>query len=312
MRFEDDNLWLSQKLMAELYDVEIPTIAEHLRNIFEDGEIEREATIRKFLIVQTEGKREVRREIDHYSLQAIIAVGFKINNPRAVRFRRWAGEIVQEYTIKGFALDDERLKGHGGGAYFKQLLARIRDIRSSEKAIYRQVLDLYATSSDYDPKSRDSLKFFKIVQNKFHYAVHRHTAAEVIYNRADADKDFMGLKSFRGDLPVLDEVRIAKNYLDEKELDKLNRLVSAYFELAEGKALDNSMMSMSDHLKGLDIILTAYSEGVLIGTGAISHEDAVKKAEHEYRKFQVKTLSPVENDYLKSLKDEAKKLEGKK
>ncbi|MBU2524142.1 virulence RhuM family protein, partial [Patescibacteria group bacterium] len=223
----------------------------------------------------------------------------------------WATERLREYIVQGFTMDDERLKNNGGGLYWKKLLSRIRDIRSSEKMLYRQVLDLYSTSADYDPKSLHSIKFFKIVQNKLHYAAHKQTASEVIYNRADSGKEFMGLTVFAGDLPVLEEVRIAKNYLSAKELEKLNRLVSAYFELAELRAMDQQVMRMADHIASLDKLLSDYGEGVLIDAGKVTHKKAIEKAEKEYKKYQIKTLSPVEKAYLENIKLLEKKVEKK-
>ncbi|MDR1033242.1 MAG: virulence RhuM family protein [Bifidobacteriaceae bacterium] len=248
-------------------------------------------------------KLSAGRPVQYYNLDVIISVGYRVKSVQGTRFRQWATERLREYLTQGFTMNDEFLKNSGGGAYWKKLLSRIRDIRSSEKVFYRQVIDLYATSSDYDPKSLHSVEFFKIIQNKFHYAVHRHTAAEIIYDRADAEKDFMGLTVFAGDLPVLDEVRIAKNYLSINELEKLNRLVSAYFDLAEAQAIENKEMRMSDHLKALDNLMSIYGEGVLGNAGKVSHHEAIEKAEKEYRKYQVKTLSGAEKDYLNALKE---------
>ena len=241
----------------------------------------------------------------------IIALGYRIKSPIATNFRIWATERITEYITKGFSINDEFLKQQGGGQYWKELLNKIRDIRSSEKVLYRQVLDLYATSVDYNPKALESINFFKIVQNKLHFATHLQTASEVIYNRSDSDKDFMGLTTFKGDLPVLDEVRIAKNYLSKEELEQLNRLVSAFFDLAELRAMQHQPMKMQDWVKELDDLLGKYGKGVLTSAGKVSHEQAMEKAEKEYRKFQVKTLSEVERNYLDSLKqleDRANKL----
>ena len=253
--------------------------------------------------------------IPYYNLDMIISLGYRIRSLVATQFRRWATTILKEYMVKGFALDDEKLKGVGGGAYWKELLDRIRDIRSSEKVVYRQVLDLYATSVDYDPKSRESIAFFKMVQNKLHYAVHGHTAAELIYERADADKPFMGLKSFKGDFPVKSDIGIAKNYLDEDELKILNNLVSGYFDFAEIQAMRHNPMHMSDYVQQLDSILSSTSlDGqtpVLQGAGKISHKQAMEKAEAEYRKFQVQALSPVEEAYLDTVKTLEKEVKGK-
>ena len=241
----------------------------------------------------------------------IISLGYRIKSDIATHFRQWATARLREYLIQGFTMNDEFLKNNGGGLYWKKLLSRIRDIRSSEKILYRQVLDLYATSADYDPKSLHSIKFFKIVQNKLHYAAHKQTASEVIYNRADSDKEFMGLTVFAGDLPVLEEVRIAKNYLSEKELEKLNRLVSAYFELAELRAMNQQVMHMADHIASLDKLLFDYGEGVLTNAGKVTHNKAIEKAEKEYRKFQTKTLSSVEKAYLENIKLLEKKIKEK-
>ena len=246
--------------------------------------------------------------MEHYNLDMIISLGYRIKSGVATQFRIWATQRLNEYIRKGFTLDDERLKGNGGGNYFKELLNRIRDIRSSEKALYRQVLDLYATSSDYDAKSVETILFFKTVQNKLHYATNEQTAAEVIYNRADADKEFMGLTTFKGDLPELNEVRIAKNYLTEDELFRLNRLVSAFFDLAEIKAKEETLMKMKDWIVELDKFSNSYGKGVLKNAGSVSHEQAIEKAEKEYRKYEVKTLNAVEKAYLESLKQIEKEI----
>ena len=230
VRFADEDVWVTAVHLAEIYNTTRQNIGQHIENIYKDEELPREATIKKFFIVQQEGSRQVKREIDHYNLDIIIAIGYRVQSDVAVRFRRWATQRLNEYIRKGFTMDDERLKQAGGGDYWKELLARIRDIRSSEKVMYRQVLDLYATSVDYNPKSSESIAFFKMVQNKLHYAVNRQTAAEIIYDRADSEKEFMGLTSFKGADVTLEDVRIAKNYLSEKELKKLNALVSAFFD----------------------------------------------------------------------------------
>ena len=261
-----------------------------------------EATVRKFRTVQMEGSRQVSREISHYNLDMIIAIGYRVRTPVGTQFRQWATARLKEYMVKGFTLDDERLKGNAGGSYWKELLARIRDIRSSEKMLYRQVLDLYATSLDYDPKSPDSVLFFQIVQNKLHYAAHGHTAAEVVYQRADAEKPFMGLRTFSGDLPVLKDVGVAKNYLDEQELQVLNNLVSGYFDIAEIAAIEHRPMYMKDYIAQLDAVLTSGGRALLQNAGTISHKDAMEKARSEYRKYQEQTLSPVEEAYLETIK----------
>lgn len=310
VRLEGETVWLSQQQMAELFQTSRTNVVEHIKHIYDEGELEEEATCRKFRQVRQEGSRTVTRELPFYNLDMIISLGYRIKSSIATKFRIWATKILKEYMIKGFALDDERLKGNGGGNYWKELLDRIRDIRSSEKVLYRQVLDLYATSVDYDPKSEESIKFFKIVQNKLHYSAHGHTAAEVIYERADADKPFMGLTTFQGELPSINDIKIAKNYLTEDELKILNNLVSGYFDLAEVNAIEHRPMYMSDYVKQLDSILSSGGRKLLEGAGKISHKQAMDKAMTEYRKYQEQTLSPVEQAYLESIKDldrEAKK-----
>ena len=261
------------------------------------------STCRNFRQVRKEGNREVTRQIPHYNLDMIISLGYRIKSVIATRFRQWATKRLKEYMIKGFTIDDERLKGNGGGNYWKELLDRIRDIRSSEKVLYRQVLDLYATSVDYNPHSEESVRFFKIVQNKLHYAAHGHTAAEVIYQRADAEKPFMGLTSFSGELPALKDIGIAKNYLEENELKVLNNLVSGYFDIAEINALEHRPMYMNDYIAQLDRVLSSSGRQLLTNAGKVSHKQAIDKATKEYRKYQVKTLSPVEEEYLKVVQD---------
>lgn len=299
---QDETVWLSIDQMAELFQRDKSTISRHIKNIYVEGELVREATVANFATVQTEGDRQVERNIEYYNLDVIISVGYRVKSLRGTQFRIWAAAILKEYIIKGFAMDDERLKGNGGGNYWKELLDRIRDIRSSEKVLYRQVLDLYATSVDYDPKSEESVQFFKIVQNKLHYAAHGYTAAEVIYERANAEKPFMGLTSFSGELPALKDIGIAKNYLEEDELKILNNLVSGYFDLAEINAIEHRPMYMSDYVSQLDSILTSGNRKILMGAGRVSHDQAMKKAKEEYRKYQETTLSPVEEEYLKSIK----------
>ena len=307
---ESETVWLTQQQMSELFQTSRTNVVEHIKHIYEEGELEEDSTCRNFRQVREEGNRTVSRMMPFYNLDMIISLGYRVKSRVATQFRRWATAILKEYMVKGFALDDERLKGNGGGEYWKELLNRIRDIRSSEKVLYRQVLDLYATSVDYDPKSSESIAFFKMVQNKLHYAVHGHTAAEIIYERADADKPFMGLKSFKGDFPVKSDIGIAKNYLDENELKILNTLVSGYFDFAEIQAMRHNPMHMSDYVQQLDNLLGSTGEQVLQGAGKISHKQAMEKAEAEYRKYQVQTLSPVEEAYLdtiKTLEKEAKK-----
>jgi len=302
VRIDGETVWLSQSQLVDLFQSSKANVSEHIKNIFVEKELQRQTTVRNFRTVKNEGGHSVSRDIEHYNLDLIISLGYRIKSDIATSFRQWATARLREYLVQGFTMNDEFLKNNGGGLYWKKLLSRIRDIRSSEKMLYRQVLDLYATSSDYDPKSLQSIKFFKIVQNKLHYAVHKETAAEVIYNRADSGREFMGLTVFEGDLPVLEEVRIAKNYLSTQELEKLNRLVSAYFELAELRAMNKQVMSMSDHITALDKLLSDYGEGVLIDAGKVTHKRAVEKAENEYKKFQSKTLSHVEKAYLENIK----------
>ena len=315
VRFEDETVWLSQQQMAALYQTSRTNIVEHIKHIYEEEELDEASTCRNFRQVQTEGKREVSREIPFYNLDMIISLGYRVKSAVATQFRRWASDLIKEYLKKGYALDDKRLKELGGGDYWKDLLDRIRDIRSSEKVMYRQVLDLYATSADYNPKSAESIAFFKMVQNKLHYATHGNTAAEVIYNRADAEKEFMGLTAFEGDFPTKKDITIAKNYLSENELKVLNNLVSAYFDLAEINAMEHKTMYMSDYVEELDKILSSTGKKVLDGAGKISHQQAMKKAETEYQKFIQKNLSPVEKAYLEtinSLEKKSKKNSGRK
>lgn len=302
VRLENETLWLTQQQMADLYQTSRTNVVEHIKHIYEEGELDEGSTCRKFRQVRNEGKKQVEREMNFYSLDMIISLGYRVKSVIATHFRRWATERLREYIIKGFALDDERLKQLGGGNYWKELLNRIRDIRSSEKVMYRQVLDLYATAVDYDPRSDLSVEFFKIVQNKLHYAAHGHTAAEVIYERADAEQAFMGLTSFKGEHPTLQDARIAKNYLKEDELKVLNNLVSGYFDFAEIQAMRHNPMYMLDYVKQLDNILSSTGGALLTDAGKVSHAQAMKKAEEEYRKYEVRTLSPVEVAYLDTIK----------
>ena len=302
VRFEEDNVWLTQAQLITLYQSSKANISEHIKHILEDGELKAEATVRKFRTVQQEGDRQVSREIVHYNLDMIIAIGYRVRTLVGTQFRQWATARLKEYMQKGFTLDDERLKGNGSGNYWKELLDRIRDIRSSEKMLYRQVLDLYATSLDYDPHSSDSVLFFQIVQNKIHYAAHGHTAAEVVFQRADAEQPFMGLRTFSGELPVLKDVGNAKNYLDEQELRVLNNLVSGYFDIAEIAAIEHRPMYMKDYIAQLDSILTSGGRELLKNAGSVSHKEAMEKAKSEYRKYQAQTLSPVEEAYLETVK----------
>jgi len=308
VRIEHETIWLSQKQMWELFGCTKENIILHLKNIFNDWELSENSVAKDFLVTASDGKNYSTK---HYNLDAIIAVGYRVNSKQATQFRIRATKILKEYITKWFAMDDERLKKAGGGNYWKELLDRIRDIRSSEKALYRQVLDLYATSIDYDPKSNESIEFFKIVQNKLHYATSKHTAAELIYDRADAEKDFMGLTTFTGAMPTLSEVKTAKNYLTKDELFRLNRMVSAFFDLAEIKAQEQTKMYMKDWIAELDKFVTIYGKWVLEDSGKISNTQALEKAEKEYRTYQAKTLSPVEKEYLESLKEVQKKVEKK-
>lgn len=302
VRFVDETVWLTQAQLCELYQTGKANISEHIKNIFEEKELDEESTVRKFRTVQEEGSRTVTRTLTYYNLDMIISIGYRVKSVIATQFRRWATERLKEYMVKGFTMDDDRLKNLGGGSYWKELLDRIRDIRSSEKVMYRQVLDLYATSADYNPKSAESVAFFKMVQNKLHYAAHGHTAAEVIYQRADAEKPFMGLTTFSGDFPTMQDVTVAKNYLTEDELAILNRIVSGYFDFAEVQAMRHRPMYMSDYVEHLDNLLNSTGEGVLIGAGKVSHAQAMEKARAEYRKYQVQNLSPVEEAYLESIR----------
>lgn len=300
----DDTVWLNRAQMAELFQRDRSVIGRHIKNVFEEGELDRERNVQNLHIPNSD------KLVEFYSLDVIISVGYRVKSLRGTQFRIWANGILKEYLKKGFAMDDERLKNLGGGNYWKELLDRIRDIRSSEKVMYRQVLDLYATSVDYTPNSPETLQFFKIVQNKLHYAAHGHTAAEVVYQRADADKPFMGMTSFKGDHPTLQEAGIAKNYLTEEELKVLNNLVSGYFDFAEIQAIRHIPMYMKDYIQQLDNILSSMSEKKLVGSGSVSHAQALEKAREEYKKYRIKTLSPVEEDYLHTittLEKEAKK-----
>lgn len=300
VKFEDETVWLTQAQLVELYQTSKSNISEHIKHIFEEGELDEKSVVRNFRTTASDGKDYNTK---FYNLDMIISLGYRVKSIVATQFRRWATELIKEYLKKGYALDDNRLKELGGGDYWKELLERIRDIRSSEKVMYRQVLDLYATSADYNPKSAESIAFFKMVQNKLHFATHGNTAAEVIYNRADAEKDFMGLTTFSGDFPTKKDVVIAKNYLSEKELKVLNNLVSAYFDLAEINAIEHNTMYMSDYVEQLDKILSSTGKDILENAGSVSHKQAVEKAEAEYQKFIQKNLSPVEKEYLEVIKN---------
>ena len=300
VRIEQDTIWLTQEQLVNLYQTSKSNVSEHIKNIFEEGELDKDSVVRKFRTTATDGKNY---NVYHYNLDMIISLGYRIKSSVATRFRTWATQRLKEYMIKGFTMDDARLKELGGGNYWKELLERIRDIRSSEKVMYRQVLDLYATSIDYDPKSDESIEFFKMVQNKLHYAAHGHTAAEIIYERADAEKPFMGLTSFSGELPRTRDIGIAKNYLNEDELKVLNNLVSGYFDFAEIQAIKKRPMYMIDYVNQLDAVLSSTGENLLEGAGKVSHQQAMDKAQEEYRKFQAKTITQVEKSYLETIKE---------
>ena len=306
VRLDEDTVWLTQIQLTELYQTTKSNISEHISNIFKEGELEKEATVRKFRTVQYEGDRAVERTLIHYNLDMIISLGYRIHSKIATSFRRWATERLKEYMIKGFTMDDERLKNLGGGGYFKELLERIRDIRASEKVFYRQVLEIYATSIDYDPRVEESLRFFRKVQNKIHYAVHGETAAEVIFHRVDAEKEFMGLTTFKGNEPTLNEAKIAKNYLNEKELRAMGQIVSGYLDFAERQAEREIPMTMKDWAEHLDKILTMSGEKLLEGNGSVSHAAAMDKVEQEYKKYKNNTLSDPEKDYLDAIESLAK------
>lgn len=315
LRLENGTVWLSQLEIAELFQTTKQNISKHIQAIYAENELEEKATVNHELTVQNEGTREVSRNIALYNLDVILAVGYRVRSVRGVQFRRYSSTILKEYLEKGFALNDDRLKNLGGGSYWKELLDRIRDIRSSEKVMYRQVLELYATATDYNPSSDESHTFFKIVQNKLHYAAHGHTASEVIYLRVDSDKSFAGLTSFKGSQPTQAEVMIAKNYLSAQELSVLNNLVSAYFDLAELNAIEEREMRMADYIRDLDNILSSTRRKLLADAGTIARAQAENKAKVEYKKYKAKTLEQVEEEYLKTinaLENKAKKESGKK
>ena len=310
VRMEEETVWLSQAQMAELFRTTKQNISLHINNAFAEGELEQDSVVKESLTTAADGKNYRTR---YYSLDVIISVGYRVKSLRGTQFRRWALEVLKEYLKKGFAMNDDLLKKAGGGNYWQELLERIRDIRSSEKVFYRQVLDLYATSVDYDPRTPESLEFFKIVQNKIHFAAHGHTAAEIVSQRANAELPFMGLTAFSSERPTKDEVGIAKNYLTEEELATLNRMVSAFFDLAELRAMQHQPMYMRDWIVELDDFSKRYGKGMLSSAGTVSHQEALTKAEAEYRKYRQKTagdLSPVERDFLTSIKETQKRLEG--
>ena len=299
VRMQNDTVWLSLDLMAELFQRDKSTISRHIKNIFSEGELSPNSVVANFATTAADGKIY---QVEYYNLDVIISVGYRVKSQRGTQFRIWATKRLNEYIRKGFALDDNRLKNLGGGGYWKELIERIRDIRSSEKVFYRQVLDIYATSIDYDPKADISIEFFKRVQNKIHYAVHGQTAAEVIVSRADAEKEFMGLTTFEGDRPHLKDAVIAKNYLDEKELRAMGQIVSGYLDFAERQAERQQAMTMKDWAAHLDNILTMSGEKLLQGSGKVSHQQAIDHATNEYKKYQQRTLSQVEKDFLDNIK----------
>ena len=303
LQYDDGTVWLSQLEIAELFQTTKQNVSKHVKAIFLEGELEESATVNYKLTVQKEGNRKISRQLAYYNLDMILAIGYRVRSIRGIQFRNYASNVLKEYLIKGFAMDDERLKNLGGGNYFKELLDRIRDIRSSEKVFYRQVLDLFATSIDYDAKNEEAKKFFATVQNKMHFAIHHHTASELIYTRVDSDKDFMGLSTFKGELPTLEEAKVAKNYLSVEELKSLNALVSGYLDFAERQAQREVKMTMKDWREHVDRILSATGEDLLIGNGRVSREMMVDKVNQEYRKYSSKTLSQVERDYLAEIKN---------
>ena len=306
VNIQNEDLWMSQDIMAKLYGTTKNNISIHLKNIFYEGELDKNSVVKKILTTASDNKQY---SVLHYNLDAIIAVGYRINSKKATEFRIWATKILKEYMIKGFSLDDERLKNNGSSPYFEELLARIRDIRSSEKVFWRKVLDIYATSIDYNPKDKLSINFFKTVQNKMHYAAHGKTAAEVIFYRVDSKKENLGLTNFKGTMPTKKETEIAKNYLTEEELNILNRMVSAYLDIAEINALDRHPMTMKDWTEELDMFLKMTKKDILKNSGTISHEAALKKAHEEYEKYMKTHLTIAEKDYLEMLKEEVKEIE---
>ena len=312
VRFADEDVWLTQAQLADIYNTTQQNISLHQKGIYADGELDENATHKKYLLVRQEGKRQVQREIDHYNLDMIIALGYRVQSPIAVRFRRWATQRLHEYIQKGFTMDDERLK-QGGNRYFKELLQRIRDIRSSERNFYQQVTDIYATSTDYDPRSKTTKLFFATVQNKMHYAVHEHTAAELIYERVDNEKPFVGMTNFKGNYVTRDDVKIAKNYLTELELQRLNLLTSQFLDYAEFQALEQNPMTMDDWIQALDDQILRLRKNILEGTGTVSHQEAIEKAEREFEIYREREMRLLESDFdkavkrLKNLNDENKK-----
>jgi len=306
VRFADEDLWLTQSQLSEIYDTTQQNVALHIKNIYNDGELDQKRTYKKFLLVRQEGSRSVQRNIDHYNLDVVIALGYRVQSQVATRFRRWATERLHEYIQKGFAMDDERLK-QGGNRYFRELLQRIRDIRSSERNFYQQVTDIYATSIDYDPRADMTKQFFATVQNKLHYAVHEHTAAEVVYDRVDADKPLVGMTNFKGNYITRDDVKIAKNYLTEGELQRLNLLVSQFLDFAEFQALEQNPMKMSDWVAALDNQIISLQRKLLQGKGSISHKEAMDKAVREFEIYRKREMDALESDFDRMVKNLPKK-----
>jgi hypothetical protein len=300
-RFADEDVWLTQEQLATIYQTTQENVSMHITNIYTDNELDKEGTYKKFLLVRQEGKRQVRRNIDHYNLDVIIALGYRVQSPIAVRFRRWATQRLHEYIQKGFTMDDERLK-QGGNRYFRELLQRIRDIRSSERNFYQQVTDIYATSTDYDPRAKMTKLFFATVQNKMHYAVHEHTAAELIYERVDNEKPFVGMTNFKGNYVTRDDVKIAKNYLTELELQRLNLLTSQFLDYAEFQALEQNPMTMADWIAALDDQILRLRKNILEGSGTVSHQEAIEKAEREFEIYREREMRLLESDFDKAVK----------
>lgn len=313
LHLDNGTVWLTQLELAELFQTSKQNISKHIKAIFEDGELDEKVVVNYQLTTTQHGAmagKTQSRKTAYYNLDMILAIGYRVRSPRGVQFRNYASTVLKEYLIKGFAMDDDRLKNLGGGSYFKELLDRIRDIRSSEKVFYRQILDLFATSSDYKASSVEAQQFFATVQNKLHYAIHHQTASELIYHRVDSDKEFLGLTTFKGELPTLSEARVAKNYLTEQELRGLNQLVSGYLDFAERQAQRQIVMTMADWIQHVDRILLATGEDLLTHAGTISREQMTEKVGQEYRKYQAKTLSEVEKDYLAHIKQLEKTAQG--
>lgn len=308
VRLEEENVWITQNAMAELFDTTKQNISGHIQNIFEEGELKENSTVKEFLTVQKEGNREVQRKIRFYNLELIIAVGYRVKSIRGTQFRIWANKLIKDYLIKGYNINSDRFKNNGGGVYFEELLEKIRDIRSSEKVFWRKILDIYATSIDYDANNELTKEFFKTVQNKMHYATHGNTAAEVIYNRVDSNKENIGLTNFKGDIPTRSETEIAKNYLTEEELKILNRMVSAYLDIAEINALSMHTMTMKDWTNELDSFFKMTRKDILNNKGKVSHEEALEKAHIEYDKYMQNHLTQAEKDYLKIMGEDIKNL----